>query len=188
VILGGYLSDVWRPVRPARPSVREHAVGSASGADHRFHPDNEQPHRILHPYLWRTCSPQRGSALRWRRAGLVSPDARHCRRHLHSRHHHGGLALGPYYAGKMSVLAGDLGTGIFALYAMRFHLVGLWLASRKIGEWRQASSIGQGPPASRSDASGSQACSGRRPQPNTPHAILAPLFPEGSVRKSSARS
>jgi hypothetical protein len=46
-----------------------------------------------------------------------------------------GLALGPYYAGKMSVLAGDLGTGIFALYAMPpLTLLGLWLASRHIAE------------------------------------------------------
>jgi len=46
-----------------------------------------------------------------------------------------GLALGPYYAGKMSVLSGDLATGIFALYVMPPHtLIGLWLGSRRIGE------------------------------------------------------
>ena len=46
-----------------------------------------------------------------------------------------GLALGPYYAGKMSVLTGSLGTGIFALYAMPpFTILGLWLASRKIAD------------------------------------------------------
>ncbi len=46
-----------------------------------------------------------------------------------------GLALGPYYAGKMSVLTGDLGTGIFALYVMPpLTLVGLWLGSRRIEE------------------------------------------------------
>ena len=46
-----------------------------------------------------------------------------------------GLALGPYFAGKISVLAGDLGTGIFALYAMPpLTLLGLWLGSRKIAE------------------------------------------------------
>jgi MFS family permease len=46
-----------------------------------------------------------------------------------------GLALGPYFAGKMSVLAGDLGTGIFALYVMPpFTLLGLWLGSRRIAE------------------------------------------------------
>lgn len=46
-----------------------------------------------------------------------------------------GLALGPYYAGKMSVLTGSLGTGIFALYVMPpFTVLGLWLASRRIAE------------------------------------------------------
>ena len=46
-----------------------------------------------------------------------------------------GLALGPYYAGKMSVLTGDLGSGILALYAMPpFTILGLWLGSRKIAE------------------------------------------------------
>jgi MFS family permease len=46
-----------------------------------------------------------------------------------------GLALGPYFAGKVSVLAGDLGTGIFALYVMPpFTVLGLWLVSRKIAE------------------------------------------------------
>jgi MFS family permease len=46
-----------------------------------------------------------------------------------------GLALGPYYAGKMSVLSGSLATGIFALYLMPpLTLVGLWLASRRIAD------------------------------------------------------
>jgi MFS family permease len=46
-----------------------------------------------------------------------------------------GLALGPYYAGKMSVVSGDLATGIFALYVVPpFTLVALWIASRRIAE------------------------------------------------------
>lgn len=46
-----------------------------------------------------------------------------------------GLALGPYFAGKMSVLSGDLATGIFALYLMPpLTLIGLWLGSRRIAE------------------------------------------------------
>jgi MFS family permease len=46
-----------------------------------------------------------------------------------------GLALGPYFAGKMSVVSGDLATGIFALYLVPpFTLVALWLASRRIAE------------------------------------------------------
>jgi MFS family permease len=46
-----------------------------------------------------------------------------------------GLALGPYFAGKMSVLTGSLQTGIAALYAMPlFTLAALWVASRRIAE------------------------------------------------------
>ena len=46
-----------------------------------------------------------------------------------------GLALGPYFAGKMSVLTGSLGTGIFCLYVVPpFTLVGLWLGSRRLAE------------------------------------------------------
>jgi hypothetical protein len=46
-----------------------------------------------------------------------------------------GLALGPYFAGKVSVLAADLRTGIAALYLMPpLTVLGLWLVSRRIGE------------------------------------------------------
>ena len=46
-----------------------------------------------------------------------------------------GLALGPYFAGKMSVLSGSLKFGIAALYIMPlFTLLALWIASRRIGE------------------------------------------------------
>jgi MFS family permease len=46
-----------------------------------------------------------------------------------------GLALGPYAAGKVSALTGDLATGIFALYVVPpFTLLTLWLASRQLGE------------------------------------------------------
>ena len=44
-----------------------------------------------------------------------------------------GLALGPYYAGKMSVLTGSLQTGIFMLYLMPpLTLVGLWIGARHL--------------------------------------------------------
>lgn len=46
-----------------------------------------------------------------------------------------GLALGPYFAGKVAALTGDLATGIFSLYIVPpFTLAALWIASRKIGE------------------------------------------------------
>ena len=46
-----------------------------------------------------------------------------------------GLALGPYYAGKMADVAQDLSAGIFSLYIVPpFTLVALWLAGRKMAE------------------------------------------------------
>jgi MFS family permease len=46
-----------------------------------------------------------------------------------------GLALGPYFAGKVAALTGDLATGIFSLYIVPpFTLAALWIASRRIGE------------------------------------------------------
>jgi hypothetical protein len=46
-----------------------------------------------------------------------------------------GLALGPYFAGKMSVVTHSLSAGIFCLYIVPpFTLLALWHASRRIGE------------------------------------------------------
>lgn len=46
-----------------------------------------------------------------------------------------GLALGPYWAGKVAALTGDLATGIFALYVVPpFTLLGLWIAARRVGD------------------------------------------------------
>ena len=46
-----------------------------------------------------------------------------------------GLALGPYYSGKIAALTGDLAIGVFALFAVPpFTLLGLWIASRHIGD------------------------------------------------------
>ncbi|MBV8688396.1 MAG: MFS transporter [Alphaproteobacteria bacterium] len=44
-----------------------------------------------------------------------------------------GLALGPYFAGKMSVVTGSLSAGIFCLYVVPpFTLLALWLGSRRL--------------------------------------------------------
>lgn len=46
-----------------------------------------------------------------------------------------GLALGPYFAGKMSVLTGSLPTGIAMLYLMPpLTLIGLWIGARHLAE------------------------------------------------------
>ena len=45
-----------------------------------------------------------------------------------------GLALGPYYAGKMADILGSRSAGVFALYVVPpFTLLALWLASRHVG-------------------------------------------------------
>ena len=47
----------------------------------------------------------------------------------------GGLALGPYFAGKVAALTGDLATGVLSLYVVPpFTLAALWYASRRIAE------------------------------------------------------
>jgi hypothetical protein len=52
-----------------------------------------------------------------------------------------GLALGPYYAGKMSVLTGSLQTGIAALYIMPpLTLIALWMCSRHIA-WLEETKV-----------------------------------------------
>jgi MFS family permease len=46
-----------------------------------------------------------------------------------------GLALGPYFSGKVAALTGSLSTGVFSLYIVPpFTLAALWVASRRIGE------------------------------------------------------
>ena len=46
-----------------------------------------------------------------------------------------GLALGPYWAGKVAAMTGDLATGVFALFIVPpFTLIALWIASRRVGE------------------------------------------------------
>lgn len=46
-----------------------------------------------------------------------------------------GLALGPYFTGKVADVAQDLSTGIFALYIVPpFTLLALWLSARRLAE------------------------------------------------------
>ena len=46
-----------------------------------------------------------------------------------------GLALGPYFAGKVADVADSLRVGIFALYLIvPLTLIGLWVGSRRIAE------------------------------------------------------
>ena len=46
-----------------------------------------------------------------------------------------GLALGPYWAGKVAALTGSLSIGVFSLFVVPpFTLLALWIASKRIGE------------------------------------------------------
>ena len=46
-----------------------------------------------------------------------------------------GLALGPYFSGKVAALTGSLSTGVFSLFIITpFTLAALWIASRRIGD------------------------------------------------------
>ena len=46
-----------------------------------------------------------------------------------------GLALGPYWAGKVAALTGSLSIGVFSLFVIPpFTLLALWIASKRIGE------------------------------------------------------
>ena len=46
-----------------------------------------------------------------------------------------GLALGPYFAGKVAALTGNLATGVLSLYVVPpFTIAALWYASRHIAE------------------------------------------------------
>jgi MFS family permease len=50
-----------------------------------------------------------------------------------------GLALGPYFAGKVADLADSLRTGIFALYLIvPFTILGLWLGSRRLADLEES--------------------------------------------------
>ena len=85
-----------------------------------------------------------------------------------------GLALGPYFAGKMADVTGSLSAGIFWLYVVPpFTLLALWLGSRRIADARGEQ--GRARPRRRRADLG-------RSRPSTPQAIRAPLLPLGSVR------
>jgi MFS family permease len=50
-----------------------------------------------------------------------------------------GLALGPFTAGKVAVVAGSLSTGILSLFLVApFTVAALWLVARRIGELEES--------------------------------------------------
>jgi MFS family permease len=137
VILGGYLSDVWRQ-RDARGRLFVNMISAVLPIPlvaFMLNTDNLTAFYWVNPLAHMIASAWVGAAVATLQ-DLVLPRMRAT---AGATYILGttmvGLALGPYYAGKVSVITGDLSTGIFALYVVPpFTLLGLWLASRRIKE------------------------------------------------------
>jgi MFS family permease len=137
VILGGYLSDVWRQRDPrGRLFVNMlSAVLPIPIVAFMLTTDNLTAFYWANPVAHMIASAWVGAAVATLQ-DLVLPRMRAT---AGATYILGttmvGLALGPYYAGKVSVITGDLATGIFALYIVPpFTLLALWLVSRRIEE------------------------------------------------------
>jgi MFS family permease len=135
VILGGYISDLWRQRDPrGRIFVNMlSAVLPIPIVAFLLTTDNLAAFYIVNPFAHMLASAWVGAAVATLQ-DLVLPRMRAT---AGATYILGttmvGLALGPYYAGKMSVLTGSLPTGIAALYVMPpLTLLGLWIASRRI--------------------------------------------------------
>jgi MFS family permease len=135
VILGGYLSDLWRQRDPRGRLFLNmlSALLPIPIVAFMLTTDNLTAFYIVNPLAHMISSAWVGAAVATLQ-DLVLPRMRAT---AGATYILGttmvGLALGPYYAGKMSMLSGDLGVGIFALYAMPpLTVLGLWLGSRKI--------------------------------------------------------
>jgi MFS family permease len=137
VILGGYLSDVWRE-RDARGRLFVNMVAALAPMPlvaFMLTTDNLLAFYLVNPVAHLLASCWVGAAVATLQ-DLVLPRMRGT---AGATYILGttmvGLALGPYYAGKVSVLAADLGTGIAALYLMPpLTVLGLWLVSRRIAD------------------------------------------------------
>ena len=135
VILGGYISDLWRQRDPRGrlfvnmlsavlpiPLVSFMLVTDSLGALY-----------VVNPFAHMFASAWVGAAVATLQ-DLVLPRMRAT---AGATYILGttmiGLALGPYFAGKMSMLTGSLGTGIACLFVMPpLTLLGLWLGARRI--------------------------------------------------------
>jgi MFS family permease len=137
VILGGYLSDVWRQ-RDPRGRLFVNMLSAALPIPivaFMLNTDDLAAFYWINPVAHIIASAWVGAAVATLQ-DLVLPRMRAT---AGATYILGttmvGLALGPYYAGKISVLSGDLSTGIFALYVVPpFTLLGLWLVSRRIAD------------------------------------------------------
>jgi MFS family permease len=137
VILGGYLSDVWRQRDPrGRLFVNMiAAVGPIPLIAFMLTTDSLAAFYLVNPIAHLLASCWVGAAV----ATLQDIVLPRMRGTAGATYILGttmvGLALGPYFAGKVSVLAADLRTGIAALYIVPpLTVLGLWLVSRRIGD------------------------------------------------------
>ena len=135
VILGGYLSDVWRQ-RDPRGRIFINMLSAALPIPlvaFMLTTENLTAFYLVNPLAHMIASAWVGAAVATLQ-DLVLPRMRGT---AGATYILGttmvGLALGPYYAGKMSVLTGSLPTGIAMLYLMPpLTLLGLWIGSRHI--------------------------------------------------------
>jgi hypothetical protein len=137
VILGGYISDLLRQRHAAgRIYVNMAAIILPVPAIYwNFTTDNLASFYIVAPYI-ALCSALWVGAAVATLQDLVLPRMRGT---AGATYILGtslvGLALGPYWAGKVAALTGDLATGVFALFIVPpFTLIALWIASRRVGE------------------------------------------------------
>ena len=136
VILGGYASDIWRE-RDPRGRIFVNMISAAAPIPlvaFMLTTDSLLAFYLVNPIAHMFASAWVGAAV----ATLQDVVLPRMRGTAGATYILGttmvGLALGPYYAGKMSVLSGDLGIGIAALYLMPpLTLLGLWIGSRRIG-------------------------------------------------------
>jgi MFS family permease len=135
VVLGGYLSDVWRQ-RDPRGRLFVNMISALAPiplVSFMLTTDNLTAFYLINPIAHMFASAWVGAAV----ATLQDVVLPRMRGTAGATYILGttmvGLALGPYYAGKVSVLAGDLSIGIFALYIVPpFTVLALWQAGRRV--------------------------------------------------------
>jgi MFS family permease len=135
VILGGYLSDLWRQRNPrGRLFINMlSAVLPLPIVGFLLTTDSLPAFYWVNPFAHMIASAWVGAAVATLQ-DLVLPRMRAT---AGATYILGttmvGLALGPYFAGKMSVVTGGLATGVAALYFMPvLTLAGLWIGSRHL--------------------------------------------------------
>ena len=137
VILGGYASDVWRQRDPrGRLFVNMiSAIGPIPLVAFLLTTDSLTAFYLVNPLAHMIASAWVGAAV----ATLQDVVLPRMRGTAGATYILGttmvGLALGPYFAGKVSVLSESLRTGIAALYLIPpLTVLGLWIGSRRIAE------------------------------------------------------